>query len=93
MSISITDLLNLPNPNIIDIRSIENFNNNHIPNARNITSNELLLRPQKYLNKNETYYLYCRHGISSNKLCQILRAQGYNTVSIEGGYEAWLLQK
>lgn len=93
MNISVTDLLKLSNPNIIDIRGIENYNNNHMPNAKNINSKELMINPQKYLDKNQTYYLYCQHGITSQKLCQILRTQGYNVVSVIGGYEAWLLQK
>lgn len=93
MNISVSDLLKIPNANIIDIRTIENFNNNHIPNAKNIESKELMIKPDKYLNKKETYYLYCRHGITSQKLCQILRNQGYNAISVIGGYEAWLLQK
>lgn len=92
MNISVLNLLTIPNANIIDIRTRENFNNNHIPNAKNIESKELMIRPDKYLNKNETYYIYCRHGITSQKLCQILRNQGYNTISVIGGYEAWLLQ-
>lgn len=91
MNISISDLLQLQNANIIDIRSIENYNNNHIPNAKNIESKKLLIEPEKYLNKNETYYIYCQHGITSQKLCQILKIKGYNTISINGGYEAWLL--
>ncbi len=92
MNISVSDLLKLSNPNIIDIRPIQNFNNNHIPNARNISYNDLMINPGKYLNRNETYYIYCRHGLTSQGLCQILNNQGYKTVSVIGGYEAWLLQ-
>ena len=91
MNISVTDLLQLTNPNIIDIRPIQNFNNNHIPGAKNISYNDLVINPSKYLNKNETYYIYCRHGVTSQGLCQMLANQGYKTVSVIGGYEAWLL--
>lgn len=93
MNISVSDLLKLSNPNIIDIRGVENYNNNHIPNAKNVNSKELMINPQKYLDKSQTYYLYCQHGITSQRLCQILRNQGYNTINVIGGYEAWLLQK
>ena len=91
MNIGIGELLKLNNPNIIDIRSKESYNNNHIPGAINIPSNELLINHLKYLNKSETYYLYCTRGITSVKVCQILNKQGYKTISINGGYEAWLL--
>lgn len=76
---------------IIDIRSIEKYNNNHIPNSINIPQEKLLIEPEKYLNKTTTYCLYCTRGISSSKLGQILYRQGYKVVSLDGGYEYWLL--
>lgn len=93
MDISVNDLLCLDNPNIIDIRGLENYNNNHIPGAKNIPYNSLLIAPSKYLNNDEEYYIYCKRGMTSNGLCQILRKQGYKVYSILGGYEAWLLNK
>lgn len=93
MSISVSDLLKLNNPNIIDIRPIQNYNNNHIPGAKNIPSNNLTIEPNKYLNKDDTYYLYCKHGQTSKGLCQLLQRQGYKACNVIGGYEAWLLQR
>lgn len=92
MSISIKELLN-KNVNIIDIRSIQKFNDNHIPNAKNIPMLLLLKEPNKYLNLNETYYIYCQKGLNSYKLCQVLYKKGYKVVNIKEGYEGWLLQK
>lgn len=93
-SISVTDLKKLnQNINIIDIRSIVNFNNNHIPGAKNIPFNSLIISPNKYLDKNSVYYIYCQHGQKSLKTCQILNSLGYRTVNISGGYEAWILDK
>ena len=93
MNISVEKLLSLKNPNIIDVRSLEKYNNNHIPGAKNISYNSLLIAPDKFLNKEEDYYIYCKRGMSSNGLCQILRKQGYKVYSVIGGYEAWLLNK
>ena len=93
LTITIKELLSLNNPNIIDIRSVENYNNNHIPGAKNILYQELLINPIKYLNKNNVYYIYCRKGFTSLKLCEILRKQGYYVFSVVGGYEAWILHK
>ena len=56
-SISVEHLKRLNNPNLIDIRSIEKYNSKHIMNAVNIPLEELLIRPQKYLSKNEKYYI------------------------------------
>lgn len=92
-SISVTDLKKLNNPNLIDIRSIEKYNNKHILNAVNIPMEQLLIRPQKYLSKYEKYYIYCRKGIQSRKLCQILVNSGYDVVNVSGGYEAWILNE
>ena len=92
-SISISDLKKLSNIDIIDIRSIQKYNNNHIKNAINIPTENLLLNFNKYLSKNKKYYIYCDHGIQSKKMCQILKQNGYNVVNIIGGYEAWILSE
>ena len=92
-SISIFDFNKLKdkNTNIIDIRSIEKFNSNHIDGAKNIPINKLILNPDKYLLKQDIYYIYCQKGIQSRKICLILQTKGYNVINIEGGYEAWIL--
>ena len=91
-NISIDDFNRLKNPNLIDIRSIESYNNNHIPGAVNIQMDNLLLMPSKYLNKNERYYIYCKQGVSSSKLCNILTKYGYKVTNLVGGYEEWLIK-
>lgn len=92
-SISIKDLLKYNNRNIIDIRSVEKYNNNHIPGAINIPFEKIITEPEKYLNKNDRYYIYCRSGVTSYKTCEILIKKGYNVTNISGGYEAWLLRE
>ena len=52
MNISMNDFIKLIDKvNIIDIRSRQKYNDNHIPNSINIDKNELMLYPNKYLNK------------------------------------------
>ena len=92
-SISVLELEQLRNINIIDMRSIEKYNNNHIMNAINIPFEKLLANFNKYLDKNKKYYIYCQMGIQSRKVCQILKNNGYNVVNIIGGYEAWILNQ
>ena len=72
--------------NIIDIRNIEKYNNNHINGSINIPFDKLLLNPGKYLNKNKVYYIYCQKGTQSRKMCLFLRKNGYRAINIEGGY-------
>ena len=92
-NISVTNLKKLINPNLIDIRSIEKYNNKHIMDAVNIPMEQLLIRPEKYLEKDKRYYIYCQKGIQSRKLCQILINNGYNVVNVSGRYEAWILNE
>ena len=92
-SISVIELKKLNNPSLIDIRSIEKYNNKHILNAVNIPLEQLLIRPEKYLLKDKKYYIYCQKGIQSRKLCQILINNGYNVVNVTGGYESWILNE
>ena len=92
-SISVYELKKLNNINIIDIRSIEKYNNRHIDNARNIPLEQLLINFNKYLDRKKKYYIYCQKGIQSRKICQILKNNGYNAINITGGYEAWVLSE
>lgn len=93
MNITVSELLKLNSPNIIDIRPSLNYNNNHIPGAKNVPYNSLVIEPNKYLTKNETYYIYCKHGQTSSGVCLLLQRLGYKAVNVIGGYEAWILQK
>lgn len=93
MEISIEDFLKLKNVNVIDIRSIQSYNNNHIEGSINIPYEKLLVNPMSYLSKNKIYYIYCMKGMTSYKIANILNRQGYNIISIKGGYEEWILKK
>ena len=92
-NISVKELLQKSNIDIIDIRSVEKYNDNHIENAKNIPMQLLLQNPSKYLNYNDTYYIYCQKGINSKEVCRRLLIKGYKVININGGYESWLLEK
>lgn len=92
-SITITDLLQYNGLNIIDIRSEQSYNNNHIPGAINIPFEKLIVNPEKYLSRDKKYFIYCQRGITSPRTCQILINKGYKTVDIIGGYEEWIMKK
>ena len=92
-SITVSDLKKLYNVEIIDLRSTEKYNDNHIPSAHNIPFDQLLLCPDKYLDKQKTYYIYCQKGLQSKQLCRSLNMKGFKTIHIIGGYEAWILSE
>ena len=80
---------NLNNINLIDIRDNYLYNIGKIPNSKNIPMNFLITNPYNYLNKEETYYIYCNRGINSKKTCEVLSSLGYHVVNIIGGYEEY----
>lgn len=84
-TISIEELKKLNNVNIVDIRDSNKYQIKHLENAINLTFNNLLLNTDKYLDKNKCYYIYCYTGKISSNLCNILRKNGYNVISVIGG--------
>ena len=72
--------------NIIDIRDSESYNLGHAYNAINIPYERLLNNPSYYLKKEDKYYIYCKSGIRSKKVCELLRLLNYNVVNVIDGY-------
>jgi len=93
MQITLQELMYKNNPNIIDIRNENEFLMGTIPSSKNIPAIKLEISPEKYLNKNETYYIFCNNGKTSKVLTEKLNIQGYRTVNIIGGYFNYLLRK
>ena len=88
--IKIEEIVNdLNNLKIIDIRDNYLFNIGNIPNSINIPMNFLIMNPSNYLNKEETYYIYCNRGVNSKKTCELLTRLGYNVINIIGGYSLY----
>lgn len=48
----------------------------------NLNIDKLLDNPSKFLNKNETYYFYCKQGSRSRRAVQILGVYGYKVVKV-----------
>lgn len=84
--ISINNLLNLSNPKIIDIRDNYSYQQGHIKNAINIPYYSLLSNYSIYLNKQDTYYLYCDYGHQSMEISRRLNLFGYHTFYVKEGY-------
>ena len=93
MEITLQELINKNNPIIIDIRNENEFLMGTIPTSKNIPAIRLEVSPEKYLHKDQTYYIFCNNGKRSKVLSQKLNIQGYKTVNIIGGYLNYLLRK
>lgn len=74
------------NPFIIDIREAYEYAPFHLPTAVNIPYQSLVMYPERYLNRKDTYYLICQHGGESYRACLLLEPAGYKVISIAGGY-------
>lgn len=68
---------------IIDVQDRSEYNLSHITGSINIPYEELINNYRVYLNKNDTYYLYCKSGKLSKRASIILNYLGYNTFVLE----------
>ena len=66
---------------LIDVRTIPEFDNGHVKNAKNIPLHELLQRIDKVApNKDRPLLLYCRSGSRSGHAKKVLEEKGYTNV-------------
>lgn len=85
-SVNVNDLNELFGKiNLIDIREPYEYENGHLPNAKNIPMNKVLEDTDKFLNKDEEYYIICQSGGRSSKTCSKLMEKGFNIVNVLGG--------
>ena len=77
---------------IIDVRTPKEFEISSIPNSINID----FYNPQNFmqeiekLDKNSSYYVYCRTGIRSANSCQLMSELGFKKVyNLLGGIVEW----
>ena len=73
----------------IDLRDDYSFDQLHIKNFINMSSDQLLSSMHQFpLDK--PIYLICYTGKQSQKVCQKLRSLGYDSYYIQGGFDAFL---
>lgn len=69
---------------VIDVRSPQEFAGGHLPQAINIPLDNLDTWLHKLENRQQVFVLYCGAGIRAQKGCDILKANGLESV-INGG--------
>ena len=77
---------------ILDVRSQEEFDQGHIPQAQLLD----IRQPQAFmdgiaeLDRNKTYFVYCRSGARSAQACQLMKQHGIvNCFNLLGGIMEW----
>jgi len=94
---ALLEALKTPKHNILvlDVRSVEEYNNGHLANAVNISHNtvaEKLSQLAQY--KNNTVVVYCRSGRRAGIAENILIENGFTKVRhLEGDMNGWLAAK
>ena len=68
---------------LIDVESKEIYNQHHVDGAINIPYETLLYNRERLLNKEETYYIYCRGGHKSKRAVNVLDIYGYKVVQVK----------
>lgn len=68
---------------IIDVSDKYTYLKGHINGSKNIPYDELINNYRLYLNKNETYYLYCKSGKLSKRAVAVLNSLGYKVYLLE----------
>ena len=68
MDVFIKDLKNYASNQIIDIRNREDYLKYHIDGSKNVLYSDLIIHPEKYLDRKKAYVIICEQGILSKKI-------------------------
>lgn len=77
---------------ILDVRTEDEFNDGHIPNALNIDiyKGQGFIYKIDELDKTKNFYVYCKSGGRSLQACKIMNQMGFEkTYNLLGGIMEW----
>lgn len=76
---------------LLDVRTPEEYELGHLPNAVNINwfDENFIAEVEKSTSKEMPLYVYCKVGGRSAKAAEKLTSLGYTVVNLEGGYDAY----
>jgi rhodanese-related sulfurtransferase len=75
---------------LLDVRTPDEFNSGHIPNSINLDIMSFDFRDEiTKLDKNKSYFVYCRSGNRSGQACMMMMNLGLKAYNLEGGIGAW----
>ncbi len=89
--VSVSDAVQTVNRNqgvFVDVRPPDQFKTGTIAQARNVPVADLGAKAGS-LPKNKPLIVFCEQGRESVKAAALLRKQGLDAVSLEGGLKAW----
>ena len=77
---------------ILDVRTSEEFEQLRLPNSTNIDfyNPQDFIQELEKLDKNKSYYVYCRTGSRSANTCVLMKEMGFSkTYNLLGGITEW----
>ena len=75
-------------PMLIDVRTMSEYREGHIPGASSFPLDRLEGRLNK-LSKSKEIICICRSGSRSKRATRILQKAGFNAINMQGGMNAW----
>ncbi len=72
---------------LIDVRTIEEFDNGHLPGAKNLPLDELRERVDELSARD--LVVTCQVGIRGHTATLLLGELGFNVKNLDGGYQTW----
>ena len=76
----------------LDVRTPDEFNTSRIPNSINIDfyNPQVFMEEVQKLDKDVTYFVYCRTGVRSANSCLLMKELGFSkTYNLIGGIVDW----
>ena len=80
------------NSKIIDVRTLQEFQEIRIPDSENIDfyDPQNFIKKITLLDKEASYFLYCKSGVRSYNSCTIMKDMGFkNVYNLVGGISDW----
>lgn len=76
---------------LLDVRRPSEFAEDHIDGATNLDwlNTKVFRHGMKRLNRQRTYYIYCRSGRRSNAAAVYMQKKGFHVVDMKGGILLW----
>ncbi len=70
---------------ILDVRTISEYKDGHIPNSINIPVENIESVASKYKDKSTPFFVYCLSGARSASAARVMNQMGYENVTDMGG--------
>jgi len=85
------ELMKNPEVVILDVRTLDEFENGFIYGAINFDIMGITFRDEILaLDRDKVYLVYCRSGARSANACNFMESNGFNSVyNLDGGIVAW----